>query len=90
MNFSAQIKRGITALVLCSAIASFALTHAATAENTAATQSAVAVVASTRIDVAARPLACDSNARFTTRVHVGRPLRVSANPTARQIARAAR
>jgi hypothetical protein len=90
MNFSAQIKRGITALVLCSAIAGFAVTHAATAENTTATQTTVAVVASTRIGAAARPLACDNNTRFTTRVHVGRPLRVSANPTPRQIARAAR
>lgn len=91
MNFSAQIKRGVTALVLCSAIGVFALAHAeTTVTSSTSAATAPADVTATRIDVVAKPVAGDSNAHFTTRVHVGRPVMVSANPTQRQIARAAR
>lgn len=91
MNFSTQIKRGVVTLMLCSIIGTAALSHAATtAPAPAAAKSAVADVASTRIDSVANPTASDGNARSTTRVHVGRPVMVSANPTQRQIERAAR
>lgn len=86
MNFSTQIKHGVVALVLCSAIGAFATAHA---ETTAARMSA-ADVAPTRIDVVTGTVAGDNNAHYTTRVHVGRPLTVSANPTPREIARASR
>ncbi len=91
MSFSTRIKRSIVALMLCSIIGTAALSHAATtAPLPAAPKPAVADVASTRIASVANPTASDGNARSTTRVHVGRPVMVSATPTRRQIERAAR
>jgi hypothetical protein len=86
MNFTAQIKRGVTALVLFSALGAFALAHAANVEPQSA-RPAANEVAPTRIAVVAKPA---SNASTTTRVHVGRPILVSANPTKREIERASR
>jgi len=91
MNFSTRIKRSVVVLMLCSIIGAAALSHAATtAPAPVAAKPAVADVASTRIDSVANPTANHGNARATTRVHVGRPIMVSANPTRRQIERAAR
>ena len=85
MNFTAQIKRGVTALVLCSAIGVFAFAHASTIGGSSSD------VAPTRITVVAKATgSADPTPRTTTRVHVGRPVMVSVNPTPRQIARAAR
>lgn len=85
MNFTAQIKRGVAALVLCSAIGVFAVAHAATTGDLSTD------VAPTRIAVVAKATGtAEASPRTTTRVHVGRPVMVSVNPTPRQIARAAR
>ncbi len=84
MNFSARIKRAVAALVLCSTIGALTLVHAQTPANSSAGY-ATADVAPTRIDVVAGA----SSTRFT-RVHVGRPRTVGANPTPREVARAAR
>jgi hypothetical protein len=88
MNFTAQIKRGVTALVLCSALGLVALTHAASASS----PSNSTVVAPTRISVVVKATGAsiEPSALTTTRVHVGKPVMVSVNPTPRQIARAAR
>ncbi len=86
MNFTAQIKRGVTALVLFSALGAVALTHAASVDTQSA-RTAATDVASTRIAVVAKPA---SNASTTTRVHVGRPVMASATPTKREIERASR
>ena len=86
MNFSTQIKRGVAALALCSANVAFAAAHA----QTTAVQTSVVDIARARIDVVTNTVFDDSSARYTTRVHVGRPLTVSANPTPREIARASR
>jgi hypothetical protein len=88
MNITSQIKRGVTALALCSALGLVALTHAASV----ASPSNGNVVAPTRISVVAKAtgMAIEPSALTTTRVHVGKPVMVSVNPTPRQIARAAR
>ncbi|MGH8123653.1 MAG: hypothetical protein ACREPT_12875 [Rudaea sp.] len=84
MNFSARIKCAVAALVLCSTIGALTLSRAQTPANPSA-GFATADVAPTRIDIVAGA----SSTRFT-RVHVGRPRTVSANPTARDVARTAR
>jgi hypothetical protein len=88
MNFTAQIKRGVTALVLCSALGVAALTHAASASSATNANP----VAPTRITVVVKATGetLQPSALTTARVHVGKPIRVSANPTPSQIARAAR
>lgn len=90
MNFSTQLKRSVVGLVLFTAIGALAMAHAETTANSPAAQTSVVDVARTRIDVVTNTVAGNSNARYTTRVHVGRPLTVSANPTPREIARASR
>ena len=85
MNFTAQIQREIAALILLSAIGAFAVAHAASAVYPSKD------VSPTRITVVSKATGTeDTSPRTTTRVHVGRPVMVSVNPTPAQIARAIR
>ena len=87
MNITAQIKRGVAALVLFAAIGAIAVTHAETSASKAAV---VANVAPAHAEAASKTAISATNTHTTTRVHVGRPIMVSANPTPREIARASR
>ncbi len=87
MNITAQIKRGVAALVLFAAIGAVAVTHAETSPGKAAAANIAAAHAEA---VSKAPSGAANTTHTTTRVHVGRPLMVSANPTPREIARASR